>query len=64
MLDAFSIILAYNSSENIKDINNKYYKFNKFLLNEAERLQMDIKDHLIILDKGHCFNLKNKRKLK
>jgi len=64
MLDAFSIILAYNSSENIKDINNKYYKFNKFLLNEAERLQMDIKDHLIILDENNCFSLKHNRKLK
>jgi DNA repair protein RadC len=63
MLDAFSIIVAYNSPRNIKNIDNKYYKFNKFLLNEAERLQMNIKDHLIILDKDHCFSLKNKRKL-
>ncbi|TDX42251.1 RadC-like JAB domain-containing protein [Halanaerobium congolense] len=59
MLDAFSIILAYNSPQNIKDIDNKYYKFNKFLFIEADRLQMDIKDHLIILDKNSCFSLKN-----
>ena len=63
MLDAFSIILAYNSPQNIKDIDNKYYKFNKFLFIEADRLQMNIKDHLIILDINNCFSLKNNSRI-
>ncbi|RQD74949.1 MAG: hypothetical protein D5S01_05955 [Halanaerobium sp. MSAO_Bac5] len=63
MLDAFSIILAYNSPISIKNLSNQYYEFNEFFLSEAERLQMDVKDHLIILDKNNCFSLKNNCKL-
>ena len=59
MLDAFSIILAYNSPGDLNEVKSKYFKFNKFLIKEAKRLQMDIYDHLIILDKETIFSLKN-----
>ena len=58
ILDAFSIILAYNSPDNIKNLDNKYYEFNNFLLNESERLQMEIKDHLIILSRDNWVSIK------
>lgn len=59
MLDAFSIILAYNSSRDLNKLESKYFIFNKFLIKEAKRLQMDIYDHLIILDQERIFSLKN-----
>lgn len=59
MLDAFSIILAYNSPENFNKIESKYFKFNEFLMNEAKRLQMKINNDFIIFDKESIFSLKN-----
>ena len=59
MLDAFSIILAYNLPVDFSEVESKYFKFNNFLIKEAKRLQIDIYDHLIILNKKTIFSLKN-----
>lgn len=58
MLDAFSIIFAYNSPNNLNDLDNKYYEFNNFLLCEAERLQLEVKDHLVILNRDNWISIK------
>ena len=58
MLNAYSIIIAYNSPENINKLDERYYSFNKKLLNEAKKFEILIKDHLIIVDENKWTSIK------